>query len=126
MVVKQFDGFVGVEGVHVNGKLTLGENISDLGGLKIAFVAMQKALEGTARAPIDGLTPEQRFFISYAQAWRSKMRPEQELIYLKTDGHSPPRFRVRGPLENLPEFPRAFSCDASKTLRAEGERVNIW
>ncbi|QJR11404.1 Neutral endopeptidase [Usitatibacter rugosus] len=126
MVVKQFDAFVGVEGVHVNGKLTLGENISDLGGLKIAYTAMQKALEGTARAPIDGLTPEQRFFISYAQGWRSKMRPEQELIYLKTDGHSPPRFRVRGPLENMPEFARAFSCDTAKTLRADNERVNIW
>ena len=126
LVVKQFDAFVGVEGVHVNGKLTLGENISDLGGLKIAYTAMQKALEGTARAPIDGLTPEQRFFISYAQGWRSKMRPEQELIYLKTDGHSPPRFRVRGPLENMPEFARAFSCDVAKTLRADNERVNIW
>ncbi|APV50852.1 hypothetical protein BWI17_14850 [Betaproteobacteria bacterium GR16-43] len=125
-VERQFDGFTGVDGIKVNGKLTLGENISDLGGLKIAYVALQKALEGTPRAPIDGLTPEQRFFASFAQGWRSKARPEQERIYLLTDGHALPRFRVRGTLENLPEFARAFSCDPAKTLRAESERANIW
>jgi putative endopeptidase len=125
-VVKQFDAFEGVEGLKVNGKLTLGENISDLGGLKIAYLALQKALEGKPRTPVDGLSPEQRFFLSYAQSWRSTMRPEQERLFLQTDGHSPPRYRVRGPLENMPEFATAFGCDASRTLRPESERANIW
>jgi putative endopeptidase len=126
LVVRQFDAFTGVEGVKVNGKLTLGENISDLGGLKIAYLAMQKALQGAKREPIDGLTAEQRFFISYAQSWRSSVRPEQERLLLQTDSHSPPRFRVRAPLENMPEFARAFACDPAKALRAEADRVNIW
>ena len=75
---------------------------------------------------VDGLSPEQRFFLSYAQGWRSTMRPEQERLFLQTDGHSPPRYRVRGPLENMPVFATAFACDASRTLRPESERASIW
>ncbi len=125
-VARQFGGYEGVEGVKVNGRLTLGENLSDLGGLKIAYLAHQRALAGTPREKIDGLTPEQRFFISYAQAWRNRMRPEQERVLLQTNSHSPARLRVRGPLENLPEFARAFSCDPAQVLRAEAERADIW
>jgi predicted metalloendopeptidase len=126
LVEKQYDGFVGVEGVHVNGKLTLGENISDIGGVKIAYLALQKALQAKPQPPIDGLTPDQRFFVSYATIWRYRSHPAQELLFLRTDGHSPSRFRVKGSLAHMPEFARAFSCDASKTLLPPPERAEIW
>ncbi len=126
-LVVQYGAFPGVDNLKVNGELTLGENISDLGGLQIAYLGLQRALAGQPRERIDGLTPEQRYFISFAQAWRSRVRPEQERLRLLTDGHSPPRYRVRGPLANFPEFARAFSCPAdAQALRAEGERVILW
>jgi predicted metalloendopeptidase len=125
-VQRQFDAFVGIDGIHVNGKLTLGENISDLGGMKIAYLALQKALQGKPQGPIDGLTADQRFFMSYATIWRYKTQDAQERLFLRTDGHSPPRFRVKGPLAHSPEFARAFSCNAEKTLSSAGERAEIW
>jgi predicted metalloendopeptidase len=125
-IVQQYASFDGPDGLKVNGKLTLGENISDLGGLKIAYLAHQKALQSRPQVPIDGLTPEQRFFISFAQGWRSRVRPEQERVYILTDGHSPGRYRVKGPLAHLPEFAKAFSCDPKKSLLAEGERAELW
>jgi predicted metalloendopeptidase len=125
-VERQYGAFVGVEDIKVNGKLTLGENISDVGGLKIAYLALQKALEGRPRDKVEGLTPEQRFFVSFAQAWRSSYRPEMERLQLRTDAHSPPRFRVAGVLANMPEFAQAFGCDARRALLADGDRANIW
>lgn len=127
VVEKQYDQYEGVEGLKVNGKLTLGENIADLRGLKIAYLALQKALAIKKAGLIDGLTPDQRFFISYAQAWRDLARPEQERVLISTNPHSPPRFRVQGPLANMPEFAQAFSCQSDDAaLRATGERVNLW
>ncbi len=125
-IEKQYSGFEGVEGLKVNGKLTLGENIADLGGLKIAYLALQKALKDKPQGPIDALTQDQRFFLSYAQTWRNRQRAEQERLRIQTDSHSPPRFRVRGPLAHMPEFARAFSCDPAKSLLAESQRGNIW
>ena len=125
-VVKQYTGYDGVEGAKVNGELTLGENLADIGGLKIAYDALQKALKQHPTGPIQGLTPDQRFFLSFAQAWRSKTRVETERNLLLTDSHSLPRLRVKGPLAQNPEFARAFSCDAGKALLSEGERANIW
>jgi predicted metalloendopeptidase len=125
-VERQFDSFVGVDGIHVNGKLTLGENLSDLGGVKIAYLALQKALQAKPQGPIDGLTPEQRFFLSYATIWRNRTSDAQERLFLRTDGHSPPRFRVNGPLAQMPEFARAFSCGAPTTLTSEAEPAAIW
>jgi predicted metalloendopeptidase len=125
-VERQYSGFDGVEGTKVNGKLTLGENISDVGGLKIAYLALQKALKDKPQEKIDGYTPEQRFFLSYAQQWRSRYRIERERLMLATDSHSPPRYRVSGVIVHMPEFARAFSCDANRTLLSEGERANIW
>ena len=126
-IVAQYDAYAGVDGLKVNGKLTLGENIADLGGLRIAHLGLQRALDGKPRDRIEGFTPEQRFFLSFAQAWRSRVRPEQERLRLLTDSHSPPRYRVQGPLANLPEFSRAFSCPAqSRALRAQGEQVSLW
>ena len=126
-VVKQFDAYEGVDGMKVNGRLTLGENISDLGGLKMAYLALQKASSAHTPASIDGFTAEQRFFLAFAQGWRGLARPEVERVRLTSDGHSPNRFRVKGPIANLPEFARTFGCKADDAaVRSAAERVNIW
>ena len=124
-VVAQYSAFK-VDDIQVNGKLTLSENIADQGGLAIAYSALEKALAGKNPGRIDGFTPQQRFFLSYAEGWRTKQRPEIERLYLRIDGHSLPRFRVQGPLQQSPEFARAFSCEPSKTLISESQRANIW
>ncbi|HEV2913398.1 MAG TPA: M13 family metallopeptidase [Pyrinomonadaceae bacterium] len=128
IVEKQYGEYVALEDVHINGKLTMGENIADIGGLKIAYLALQKALEGKPRPPlIDGFTPEQRFFLSFAQNWRSNTRPEAMRVRLASDPHSPPRFRVLGPLSNMPEFFQAFGCKPGDAgMRAENIQVKIW
>jgi putative endopeptidase len=128
LVEAQYNDFVGVETLHINGKLTLGENIADIGGLKIAYYAFQKSLEGKPRpASIDGFTPEQRFFLAFAQNWRRNMRPEALRLLLQTDPHSPPRFRVLGSVSNLPEFARAFGCQPDDQLvRPEKSQAHIW
>jgi predicted metalloendopeptidase len=125
-VERQYGAFVGVDDIKVNGKLTITENISDIGGLKISYLALQKALREKPQGKIDGLTPEQRYFIAFAQKWRATYRPEQERQLLRTDSHSPPRFRVAGAIANLPEFAEAFSCDAKRALLSESERANLW
>ena len=124
----QYGNFTGVDGIKVNGALTLGENISDVGGVKIAYLALQKALrqQKKPQGKVDGLTPEQRFFISYAQAWRGMFKPDRERMQLRTGQHSLHKFRVYGPIAHMPEFAKAFSCDASKVLLSESERANIW
>jgi predicted metalloendopeptidase len=122
----QYGGYTGIDGIKVNGTLTLGENISDIGGLRIAYLALQKAVAGKPQESIGGFTPEQRFFLSFANIWRSTMRPESERLRLRTDGHSLPALRVKGVVVNMPEFARAFSCDPGKTLLAETERGDIW
>ena len=126
LVVRQYAGFEPRHGLNINGQLTLGENLSDIGGAKIAFDALQLALAGKPRAPLDGFTPEQRFFLSFAQIWRHMARPEWERKLILTDAHSLPHLRVRGTISHMPEFAKAFSCDASKTLTAEWERARIW
>jgi predicted metalloendopeptidase len=125
-IERQYSGYVGIDGIPVNGRLTLGENISDIGGAKIAYLALQKALQSSAQGPIDGLSPEQRFFLSLATIWRSRYRDAQERLLLRTDGHSPPRFRVAGTIAHMPEFARAFGCDAAKTVLADDLRAEIW
>jgi putative endopeptidase len=128
LIVKQFDAYEALPGEHVNGKLTLGENIGDLGGLKIAFAALEKALKKKGRPSlIDGFTPEQRFFLNWAQVWRMTIRDEALRVRLNTDPHSPGKFRVIGPLSNLPEFYEAFSCSAGTGMvRPPEVRPSIW
>jgi putative endopeptidase len=128
LIVKQFDAYEALPGEHVNGKLTLGENIGDLGGLKIAFAALEKALKKKGRPSlIDGFTPEQRFFLNWAQVWRMTIRDEALRVRLNTDPHSPGKFRVIGPLSNLPEFYEAFSCSAGTGMVRPAEvRPSIW
>ncbi|MEO5676016.1 MAG: M13 family metallopeptidase [Usitatibacter sp.] len=126
LIEAQYASFDGIDGVKPNGALTLGENISDIGGIKIAYDALQRSLQGKPRPLIDGLTPEQRFFLSFAQAWRSTARPEWERNALLTGQHSLPRFRVQGPIAHMPEFAKAFSCDAARALLPENSRTAIW
>lgn len=126
-IVKQFGAYTLLDGLHVNGELTQGENIADLGGLKIAYAGLQKALAAKPREKIDGFTPEQRFFISFAAKWRRISRPEDLRLQVQTDPHSPSEFRVNGPLSNLDEFAQAFSVpEGAPMRRPAAERVTIW
>ena len=126
-VVAQFDAYTVNDSLHVNGKLTLGENIADLGGVAIAYAAMQKALAGKPRTKIGGFTPEQRFFLAYSRVWRTMDRPEGLRTRVLTDPHSPPRWRVNGPLSNLREFHEAWGCkEGDGMVRPAAERARIW
>ncbi len=126
-IVKQFSAYSPIPGLTLNGELTQGENIADLGGVKIAYGALQRALADKPRTKIDGFTPEQRFFLSYATIWRVNSRPEASRLRAATDPHSPGEFRVRGPLSNLDEFARAFDIpEGSPMRRPAAERVTIW
>jgi putative endopeptidase len=110
-IVEQFDNYEVLPGLKMQGKLTLGENIADLGGLIIAYNAFKKSMEGKPRpANIDGFTPEQRFFLSYAVGWMVNQRPESIRTQVLGDPHAIPEWRVIGPLSNMPEFAEAFSC----------------
>jgi len=127
VVGKQFDAFSPMDSVHVNGNLTMGENLADLGGLTIAHQAFQKTAQAKAGKSIDGFTPEQRFFLGYAQIWRSNQRPEAMRQQIMTDPHSPGQYRTNGPLQNMPEFHAAFGCkDGDKMVRSTADRAKIW
>ncbi|MCB2377682.1 M13 family metallopeptidase [Hymenobacter sp. BT635] len=127
IVGTQFDAFTPLDSVHVNGKLTMGENLADLGGLNIAYTALQKAMAGKPKTKIDGFTPEQRFFLAYAQIWRTNQRPEAIRQQVLTDPHSPAQYRTNGPLQNMPQFFEAFGCkDDAKMVRAANQRAKIW
>jgi predicted metalloendopeptidase len=126
-IVKQFSDYTVLDGVHLIGERTQGENIADLGGLKISYGALQKALAGKSRDKIDGFTPEQRFFISYASVWCGKIRPEALRMRIKVDPHSPQEFRCNGPLSNLDEFAAAFNVpEGAPMRRPAADRVTIW
>jgi predicted metalloendopeptidase len=128
LVERQFDALEALPGLPLNGKLTLGENIADLGGLKLAFAAFRKSLEGRARpANRDGFTAEQRFFLGYAQAWAFHAREESVRMRVTVDPHAPPRFRVNAPLANLPEFTEAFGCGEGTPMNNPADaRPSIW
>lgn len=132
LVVRQFESYEPLPGARINGRLTLGENIADLGGLKIALAAFKRFLTSdrgrAARQTIDGFTPLQRFFIGFAQGlFRNKIRDEALRVRLTIDPHSPSRHRINAPLSNLPEFFDAFGCaDGAAMRRPEAERPAIW
>src|SRR5439155_15421483 len=121
-------GFVAVDTLHVNGKLTLGENLADLAGLLVAYDAYELSLKGRKRpAPIEGFSPEQRFFLAFAQGWRETTRPERQRTLVLTDPHSPEKWRVNGPVSNVQEFARAFGCKAGDAMvRPDSLRATIW
>ncbi len=128
LVASQFDSYTVLDSVHVNGKLTLGENLADLGGLSISYAALEKALAQKGRpANIDGFTPEQRFFLAYAQIWRANTTPEAVRLRINTDPHSPGEWRTNGPISNMPQFAAAFGCKPGDPMvRPESVRPVIW
>ncbi|MEP6908134.1 MAG: M13-type metalloendopeptidase [Pseudoxanthomonas sp.] len=126
-LISQFDGYKTDAGGQVSGKLTLGENIADLGGLSTAYDAMKKATEGTPDPMTDGMTRDQRFFLNWATVWRRNFTPENLAVRLKTDPHAPANFRAIGAPSNLPAFAAAFSCKAGDPMvRADDRKVVIW
>lgn len=127
VLVKQFNEYTVADGVKVNGQLTLGENIADLGGMSIAYDAYLLKLARTGRKDISGLTPEQRFFLGASLFEREISRPEFQKMQVTTDPHSPAIFRVNGPLSNLPEFYKAFEVKSGdKLYRDPKARAKIW
>ena len=123
-VAGQYSHYTAVDDIKVNGQLTLGENVADLGGLMIAYMAWHDASKGKKLESIDGLTPEQRFFVSYGQSWCTDTRPQTARVEATADTHSPERYRVNGIVSNLPEFGKAFSCKpGSPMMRKDPCRV---
>jgi putative endopeptidase len=127
-VEHQYDDYVVVDDAHVKGKLTLGENIADLGGVKLSFAAFERSeREHPSTPPIAGFTPQQQFFLGFAQAWCANYRPEALRLLVATNPHSPPRFRVEGPLSNVSEFGAAFQCkEGSRMVRTRDKRCEVW
>jgi putative endopeptidase len=127
LLVKQFNGYVAIDTLHVNGHMTLGENIADFGGLTISYAAFKKATEGKPQDKIDGLTPDQRFFLGWAQVWRANYRPQSLKLQVKTNEHSPSQFRIDGPLSDMPEFYKAFDVKPGDGMyRPADQRPVIW
>ena len=127
MLVNQYNAFEPLPGYHVNGELTLGENIADNSGLAIAYKAYHISLKGKKAPVIDGLTGDQRLYMGWAQVWRSKMREQQQIVQVKTDPHSPGQFRANGTLKNQPGYYEAFGVkQGDKMYLAPKDRVIIW
>lgn len=127
VVEDQYSAYTVLDSLHVNGKLTLGENLADVVGVSVAYDALERALQGKPRTLIDGFTPEQRFFLAYAQARRGNARDEALRLQIQTDPHSPGQFRVNGPLSNMPQFAKAFGCkEGDPMVRSASTRASIW
>jgi endothelin-converting enzyme/putative endopeptidase len=126
-IAGEYSGFSSVDDVKLNGRLTLGENTADNGGLRIAYMALQDALaeKGAKRGKVDKLKPEQRFFLGFAQIWCENMRPEELRTRAVTDPHSPGRFRVNGTVVNMPEFQKAFSCKPTQPM-VHADSCRVW
>jgi putative endopeptidase len=123
----QYSDYVSVEDVHINGKLTLGENVADLGGEILAYIAWKDANKDKRLQPVDGLTPEQRFFVGFAQWDCANERPEDLRVRAKTDPHSPARYRINGVVVNMPDFAEAFSCKPGQPMVKPSANVcRVW
>ena len=123
----QYSAYVSVEDVHINGKLTLGENVADLGGEILAYIAWKDANRDKHIQPIDGLTPEQRFFVGFAQWDCANERPEDLRVRAKTDPHSPARYRINGVVVNMPDFAEAFSCKPGQPMVKPAANIcRVW
>jgi putative endopeptidase len=126
-IIKQYNGYLVVDSFHLNGELTEGENIADNGGLAIAYAAFKKTAEGKSNESINGLTPDQRFFLAAAQIWKRKDRKESLRTQVKTNPHSTAMYRVNGPMSNMPAFYDAFHVQPSDSMyRPDSLRVKIW
>jgi len=126
-VVEQYNAFTVLDTLHVNGKLTLGENVADLGGLSIAYEAFTKTPQFKEGKKIDGFTPQQRFFLSWAQIWRNNALPETQAQLILTDSHSPGMHRANGPVVNMDAWYQAFNVKpGDKMYKAPDQRIRIW
>jgi len=126
-LAEQFSGYSPVEGYNIDGKLTLGENIADLGGIAVSLNAFKKTEQYNKGELIDGFTPVQRFFLSYAQVWRNNIREQALILRLKTDVHSPAKYRVLGPLKNNEVFHKAFGINETDPMgKPAAELIKIW
>lgn len=126
-VVEQYNKFTVLDTMHVNGKLTLGENLADLGGLNIAYEAFKRTKEGHSNEKIDGFTPDQRFFLSWAQVWRGSQRPEAAAQRILTDPHSPEEYRTNAPLTNIDAWYKAFDIKpGNKLYKKPEDRIKVW
>ena len=127
MVVRQFDGYIAVDSLHINGELTQGENIADIGGIMMGYEAFKRTKQYKSHEMIAGLTPDERFFLGYALAWMVNERPEAIANQVKSNEHSPAKFRVIGPLSDMPEFYSTFKLKPGDGMyRADSVRVKIW
>jgi putative endopeptidase len=127
LVIDQYDKYTVLDGLHVKGSLTQGENLADIGGLAIAYQAFKNTEQGKGDKKIDGFTPDQRFFLSLAQVWRIKNREETMRMRIGIDPHSPEQYRVNGPMSNMPQFYKAFDVKpGDKLYREEKDRVLVW
>jgi putative endopeptidase len=126
-VVAQYNAFKVLDTIHLNGRLTLGENLADLGGLNIAYEAFKKTKEGQSNTKIDGFTPDQRFFLSWAQVWRGKQRPESTAQRVLTDPHSPDQYRTNAPITNIDAWYTAFQIQpGDKMYKKPEDRIRVW
>jgi endothelin-converting enzyme/putative endopeptidase len=123
----QYSGYVAIDDIRVNGAMTLGEDIADLAGEVLAYEAWKDATRGQKPYKRDGLTPDQRFFVGFAQWACQNTRPEEQRQRALTDYHSPPRYRVNGVVVNMPEFAKAFACKAGAPMTKRAASVcSIW
>jgi putative endopeptidase len=126
-LVQQFNDYEALPGMKVNGRLTLGENIADLGGIEVAYDAMKKAADNTPDPMVEGMSRDQRFFASYALSWRSTMTPESLKVLVASNPHAPANFRAIAPPANMPQFAAAFQCrEGDPMVRPANKRVVIW
>ena len=124
-IAKEYDQFVAVGDVHLNGHLTLGENTADNGGVRLALMALHEAMKHEKLGIVDGFTPEQRFFIEFGQIWCQNLSPENARLRALSDPHSPGRYRVTGVMQNMPEFQQAFHCPADAPMVSKNA-CHVW
>jgi putative endopeptidase len=126
-IANEYSGFSPVEGVNLNGRLTLGENGADNAGIRLAFMALLHSIDdgSVKKEKLDGFTPQQRFFLGYAQIWCQNLRPEQVKNSVRTDPHSPGEFRVDGVVQNMPEFATEFSCSEGQPM-VSANACRVW
>ena len=124
-VSDQYSTYTIVDDIKINGKLTLGEDVADLGGLILAYMAWKDDTKGQMSDPIDGLTPDQRFFVGYGQSWCGQSRDETKRLRATVDPHSPEKYRTNGVVSNMPQFQEAFHCKAGSPM-VNQNRCSVW
>jgi endothelin-converting enzyme/putative endopeptidase len=124
-VVDQYSGYTIIDDIKINGKLTNGEDLADLGGTLLAYLAWKQDTAGQKLEPLDGLTPEQRFFVAYGQSWCTNERDENKRLRATVDPHSPEKYRTNGVVANMPEFSAAFGCKPGQAMVRENS-CRVW